>query len=129
MIGSIIKEILGLFVDDEILAIGILAIVGLAAAVALMSSGWTVPRGSGSRDRTAGYSGGGRPAYAQTLDQDIVASHAGWRYAAAAWVRGVTFSPITERNMEKDPVLAEHGRKNTFIINLLRKTLTRAEAK
>ena len=38
MIGAIIKEILGLFVDDEILAIGILAIVGLAAAVALMSS-------------------------------------------------------------------------------------------
>ena len=39
MIGSIIKEILGLFVDDEILAIGIFAVVGLAAAVALMSSG------------------------------------------------------------------------------------------
>ena len=38
MIGAIIKEILGLFVDDEVLAIGILAIVGLAAAVALMSS-------------------------------------------------------------------------------------------
>jgi hypothetical protein len=34
MIGSIIKEILGLFVDDEILAIGILAIVGAAAAIA-----------------------------------------------------------------------------------------------
>ena len=39
MIGSIIKEILGLFVDDEILAIGILAIVGLAAAITLMQSG------------------------------------------------------------------------------------------
>jgi hypothetical protein len=38
MIGAIIKEILGLFVDDEVLAIGILAIVGLAAAVALMYS-------------------------------------------------------------------------------------------
>jgi uncharacterized membrane protein len=35
MIGSIIKEILGLFVDDEILAIGILAIVGAAAAIAV----------------------------------------------------------------------------------------------
>ena len=34
MIGSIIKEIVGLFVDDEILAIGILAIVGAAAAIA-----------------------------------------------------------------------------------------------
>ena len=34
MIGSIIKEILGLFVDDEVLAIGILAIVGAAAAIA-----------------------------------------------------------------------------------------------
>jgi hypothetical protein len=34
MIGSILKEILGLFVDDEILAIGILAIAGGAAAVA-----------------------------------------------------------------------------------------------
>jgi hypothetical protein len=39
MIGSIIKEILGLFVDDEILAIGILAIVGLAAAITLMQWG------------------------------------------------------------------------------------------
>ncbi|HME84704.1 MAG TPA: hypothetical protein VKG91_09190 [Roseiarcus sp.] len=39
MIGSIIKEILGLFVDDEILAIGILAIVGLAAAITLMQRG------------------------------------------------------------------------------------------
>ena len=34
MIGAILKEILGLFVDDEILAIGILAIVGAAAAIA-----------------------------------------------------------------------------------------------
>ena len=35
MIGSITKEILSLFVDDELLAIGILAIVGAAAAIAL----------------------------------------------------------------------------------------------
>jgi len=41
MIGPIIKEILGLFVDDEILAVGILAIVGLAAAITLAS--WAGP--------------------------------------------------------------------------------------
>jgi hypothetical protein len=39
MIGSIIKEIVGLFVDDQILAIGILAIVGVAAAIAFMPWG------------------------------------------------------------------------------------------
>ena len=41
MIGSIIKEILGLFVDDEILAIGILAIVAAAAATAFTQ--WAGP--------------------------------------------------------------------------------------
>ncbi len=35
MIGRIVREILGLFVDDEILAIGIVAVVGLAGMVAL----------------------------------------------------------------------------------------------
>ena len=39
MIGPILKEILGLFVDDEILAIGILAIVGAAAAIAFTAWG------------------------------------------------------------------------------------------
>jgi hypothetical protein len=32
MIGSVIKEILGLFVDDKVLAIGILVIVAAAVA-------------------------------------------------------------------------------------------------
>jgi hypothetical protein len=41
MIGSIIKEILGLFVDDEVLAIGIIAIVGAAAAIAFTQ--WAGP--------------------------------------------------------------------------------------
>jgi hypothetical protein len=41
MIGSIIKEILGLFVEDEVLAIGILAIVGAAAAIAFTQ--WAGP--------------------------------------------------------------------------------------
>ena len=35
MIGLILKEILSLFVDDESLAIGVLAIVGLAAVITL----------------------------------------------------------------------------------------------
>jgi hypothetical protein len=35
MIGAILKEILGLFVDDEILAIGVFAIVSFAAVIAL----------------------------------------------------------------------------------------------
>ena len=35
MIGRIVREILGLFVDDGILAIGIVAVVGLAGMVAL----------------------------------------------------------------------------------------------
>jgi hypothetical protein len=36
MIGAILKGIVGLFVDDEILAVGIFAIVSLAAVIALM---------------------------------------------------------------------------------------------
>ncbi len=36
MIGSLIKEILGLFVDDESLAVGILALVGLAGGITLL---------------------------------------------------------------------------------------------
>ena len=39
MIGSILGEIVGLFVDDEVLAIGILAIVGAAAAIAFIDPG------------------------------------------------------------------------------------------
>jgi hypothetical protein len=35
MIGSIVGEILGLFIDDERLAIGVLAVVGLAAVLTL----------------------------------------------------------------------------------------------
>jgi hypothetical protein len=38
MIGAIFKQILGLFVDDEVLAMGIFAIVGLAAVIALMQA-------------------------------------------------------------------------------------------
>ena len=41
MIGSILGEIVGLFVDDEVLAIGILAIVGAAAAIAFTQ--WAGP--------------------------------------------------------------------------------------
>jgi hypothetical protein len=36
MIGAILREILGLFVEDEILAAGIFTIVGLATLSALM---------------------------------------------------------------------------------------------
>ena len=71
MIGSIIKEILGLFVDDEVLAIGILAIVGARGRYRLHTMGRTDRRRSGSRDRTAGHPGRGRYADAQTRDQDI----------------------------------------------------------
>ena len=44
MIGAVVKELIGLFVDDELLAAAILCVVGLVSVVALsgVAPGWVV---------------------------------------------------------------------------------------
>ena len=44
MIGAVFKELIGLFVDDELLAAAILCVVGLVSVVALsgVAPGWVV---------------------------------------------------------------------------------------
>ena len=44
MIGAVVKELIGLFVDDELLAAAVLCVVGLVSVVALsgVAPGWVV---------------------------------------------------------------------------------------
>ena len=44
MIGAVVKQLFGLFVDDELLAAAILCVVGLISALALsgVAPGWLV---------------------------------------------------------------------------------------